>query len=176
MRPNSLIRLLAACLLAVAGCALAQQDSSKQPLHLSADTGELDNVRGVSTYTGNVVVTRGQMRITGDVLRVYRGDGDTLDRIEVEGEPATFHDESPQRETPVDAEAPTMTYYSGPPERIELSGGATLTRGRDEFRGETVNYDIAADQVKADSSKDQRVQVTLFPKKDDSGNDSGDGQ
>ncbi|WP_440996861.1 lipopolysaccharide transport periplasmic protein LptA [Arhodomonas sp. SL1] len=166
----AILALLAGLGLASGSATAAEQDSAGA-LHLSADQGELDNAAGVSTYRGNVEVTRGAMRITGDELRVYRADGGGVGRIEVEGTPATFRDQRGDGGDPVHAEAPEMIYHAGPPERINLSGGAYLQRGRDEFRGETVRYDIAADRVEADSSSERRVEVTLHP--DGEGQDEG---
>ncbi len=150
----------------------AAETGAAEPLELSADHGELDNAEGVSTYRGNVVVTRGTMRITGDELRIYRGDGGGVARIEVEGDPATYSDEA-SASGAVDARAPRMTYHASAPERLHLEGGAQLQRGRDEFRGETLLYHIAGDRIEADRGDDgQRVEIRLYPE----GNDGGGGQ
>ncbi|WP_435104653.1 lipopolysaccharide transport periplasmic protein LptA [Arhodomonas sp. AD133] len=147
----------------------AAETGATEPLQLSADHGELDNAEGVSTYTGNVVVTRGSMRITGDELRVYRGDDGGVARIEVEGDPATYRDEA-SASGAVDAQAPRMTYHASAPERLHLEGGAQLQRGRDEFRGETLLYHIAGDRIEADRGDDgQRVEIKLYPENGDGG-------
>jgi lipopolysaccharide export system protein LptA len=154
---------LVALLGLVNGTALAA--APVEPITLQADHAELDNAKGVSVYTGDVVLTRGELRITGDVMHVYTNAERNLEKVVVEGEPATYRD-LPEGETEyVKAEAPRMEYFASGPERVRLLDGAVLHQGQNEFRGETVTYDVAADRVNAESRKsgNDRIRVKIYP-------------
>lgn len=42
----------------------------QQPIKISSDSVDIDNKKGVSVYHGNVVMTQGTTRITGDTITV----------------------------------------------------------------------------------------------------------
>ncbi len=158
---------------------LASPAASAEPIDLDADEAEIDNVRGVSVYTGNVVLTRGFRRITGDRMTVYlkRDDdgGQALDRVVVEGEPAVYNQQATDDQRAVEAEAPRMEYYASGPERVVLLEGAKLVQGRNTFSGERIEYKVVEDVVNARGEPEtgRRVQITLFP---DDENGEGDDQ
>lgn len=137
-----------------------------QPITLSADQAEIDNIKGVSVYRGDVVLTQGTQTITGEVMYVYRvPNSRELHHIVVEGHPASYR-ELPKGEAEyVHAKAPRMEYYAAGPRRIRLLQGATLWQGRNTFHGKQVDYNIEADKVVARSgkSKASRVQITIYP-------------
>lgn len=147
-----------------------------EPIDLDADNAEIDNARGVSVYTGNVVLTRGPRRITGDRMTVHLREDDggsqALDHVVVEGEPAVYNQGGDDRRS-IEAEAPRMEYYATGPERVILLEGAQLTQGRNTFTGERIEYEVAADLVHARGEPEtgRRVQIRLFPDDEDNGDD-----
>ncbi len=172
-RPRGLAVGLACLLLAAPAAVMAE------PIDLDADQAEIDNARGVSVYTGNVVLTRGFRRITGDRMTVHltRGDdGDqALDHVVIEGQPAVYNQQATEDRRAVEAEAPRMEYHASGPERVVLLEGARLVQGRNTFSGERIEYEVAADVVNARGEPEtgRRVQITLFPDDED---EEGDGQ
>lgn len=163
-------RVLLALVTAMTACgqAVALTSDSDKPIKLNADEAELNNATGVGTYRGDVVLTQGTLEVTGDVMRVYTDDQRQVTRIEVEGSPATYRQLPDNESEYVRARAPRMEYYAAGPERIRLLGGATLWQGRNEFKGETIVYDVASERVQADSGQkdDSRIEITLFPNRD----------
>lgn len=141
------------------------------PVRLEADRAEVDNRTGTSIYRGDVVLTRGSARITGDVMWVYTSDARELERIEVEGEPATYRQEPDDDGDLIEAEAPRMEYYASGPERIRLLRGGRLWQGDNEVRGETITYFVASERVEASKSEDgdDRIEVTVFPQRGEDG-------
>lgn len=164
-----------ATLLAVAigWLALLPGAAAAEPIDLDADQAEIDNARGVSVYTGNVVLTRGFRRITGDRMTVHLRQDDNgdraLDHVVVEGEPAVYNQEATEDTRAVEAEAPRMEYYASGPERVVLLEGARLVQGRNTFSGERIEYEVAADVVNARGEPEtgRRVEITLFPDDED---------
>lgn len=145
----------------LAQTAPAQQD----PIYLDADTAEIDQSTGVSVYTGNVVLTRGERELRGDRMTVHTDGQRNLSRIEVSGSPAAFVRPQSTEGPAVRGEAPRIEYYAAGPERVVLLDGGTVVRGTDRFSGETIRYDVEADVVDArgGGSDGNRVRITLFP-------------
>lgn len=173
-RGRARARLAGLLFAALAGAAITSAAASEQ-INLDADQAEINNATGVSVYTGDVVLTRGGRRITGDRMTVYldqSGDQQTLDHVVVEGEPAVYNQQGTEERRLVEAEAPRMEYYAGGPERVILLDGGKVVQGRNTFTGERIEYNVSADVVDARSEpdSDRRVQITLFPE------DDGDGE
>ncbi|MFO7858274.1 MAG: lipopolysaccharide transport periplasmic protein LptA [Ectothiorhodospiraceae bacterium] len=174
-------QIAASAALAVAWLAAPAGAPAAEPIQLDADEAEIDNASGVSVYTGNVVLTRGGRRITGDRMTVHlredRSD-QTLDHVVVEGEPAVYRHTGTEERRPVEAEAPRMEYYAGNPERVILLQGGTLTQGRNTFSGRRIDYNVTADAVDATSDGDRdgqgdtdRVRATFYPEDEDGEDD-----
>lgn len=144
--------------------AAARNSDRDQPIKLSADQAEIDNVKGVSVYRGDVVLTQGTLKITGEIMHIYYApDSRELDHIVVEGHPATYQELPEDESEYMHAKAPRMEYYAAGPRRIRLLQGATLWQGSNTFRGKQVIYDIEADQVVARSGKESRIHITIYP-------------
>ena len=137
-------------------------------VNLTADQAEVRDMEGLSVYRGNVVLTRGDMRITGDLMRVYSDAQRRLDRVEVDGTPATWQQSLPG-EVPREAEAPRMEYYATGPERILLLGGGRLWQGEATVTGEVVTHFPEEDRTVAERGEqdDDRVRATFFPDRQD---------
>ena len=162
----SLIVTTTIALLAPYSSSAARNSDRDQPIKLSANQAEVDNVQGVSVYRGDVVLIQGTLKITGEVMHIYYAPASReLDHIVVEGSPASYR-ELPEGESEyVHAKAPRMEYYTAGPRRIRLLQGATLWQGSNTFRGHQVVYDIEAHQVEAHSGKDRtnRIHITIYP-------------
>ncbi len=160
---------LLAVLLAAAPL-LEAQTGRQQPITLDADHAEIDNVTGISVYTGDVVLTQGLREITGDRMTVHtRAGGRELDHVIVEGGPAVYTQTPEDGGRLVRAEAPRMEYHATGPERIILLEGGRLTQGRNEFTGETVHYNLETEVVNArgDEETGRRIRITIFPEDED---------
>lgn len=160
-------RVLAAAVLLLAATGAGAQEEGA--VRLSADRAEVDRREGLSIYRGDVVLTRGGARITGDVMWVYNNDAEELERVEVEGSPATYRQDPEDGGERIEAEAPRMEYYASGPERIRLLQGGRLWQADDEVRGETITYFVADERVEADKSEDgdDRIEVTVHPERED---------
>lgn len=141
----------------------AAQTQRNAPIQLDADHADLDASTGVGVYTGDVVLTQGERTITGDRMTVYTRDGRVLDRVVVEGSPATWRQPSETGDEIV-GEAPRMEYHAGDPERVRLLEGGQVTRGRNVFTGETIEYNLSTQRVQARGEESgNRIRITLFP-------------
>lgn len=146
--------------------ALAQAPAPDRaaPVELAADSAEVDDATGVSVYRGDVVLTRGALRITGDLMRVFTDADRQLQRVVVEGAPARYRETLPDAAAR-HAEAPRMEYYASGPERLVLLEGGRLWQGDNTVTGETITHYPAEDRTVADSGGGEqgRVNVRVLP-------------
>lgn len=136
-----------------------------QPLELEADEAELDNSTGVSTYTGNVIVTQGSMRLEADKLVVHAEDGD-VQSMEATGQPAYFRQRPEGEDKDVEGGGLQIDYRAAD-SKVILTGDAWVNQGKDELRGARIEYDIEAERVVANRDKggENRVRIILQPRK-----------
>lgn len=179
-RPR-LHRLLAASagLLALLGstASIALSTDKDQDIEIESNSAYLDDTKNVSIYTGNVIVIQGSMRITGDKMTIYYTDTNELDKIIVEGKPATFR-QLPDNSTVHDeAEALVMEYYESR-NLIVLNDKARVKQGDRRLIADHVEYDTTLSQVRANSNEsaagtgeaDTRVKLIIPAQKSGPGN------
>lgn len=131
-------------------CAL--ESDKDQPIEIEADTGELDDIKNVSIYIGNVITIQGTIYMTGDKMTVYYTEDDEMDYMIMEGRPATYK-QLPDDSSVYDyAEALTMEYYELK-EYVILIEEALVTQEGLRFSGDRIEYDTKLSQVKAWSNK-----------------------
>jgi len=174
MYRKSIERLLLFLVLAMPLAAHALSSDRTKPVNLTADKAKLNNATGVSVYTGNVVLTQGTLKITGDKLTVYTNKNHQLEKAVVVGNLATYQQLPDGQKQYVHATAPRMEYYANGPERIRLLDGATLTQGKNRFTGKEVDYNVEKDLVNATSGNGggKRIKITIYPNKKNTGNES----
>ena len=157
---NQLI-LLALTALPVLSWALSSD--RQQPMLIEADRVELDDATGISIYRGRVKVVQGTLQLTGETMTVHN-KGNEVDRVIIEGTPATYQQRPDNKDQDVHAKALRMEYYTNP-EHIILLKQAEVEQQGDVLRSERIEYDVAKDQVSAGTDQpDERVHITIQPK------------
>lgn len=138
---------------------------SRQPIHLAADRADINRKTGISVYTGDVKVTRGTMRMTGDKLTVYTDKDGQVQKMVAVGKPATYRQLPDNKKQYLKGEGQTIEYYAGQ-DRVVLLDRARVWQGGNTFRSNRIVYSIANDVVNAGaaSGKD-RVHITIPPTK-----------
>ena len=157
---NQLI-LLALTALPVLSWALSSD--RQQPMLIEADRVELDDATGISIYRGRVKVVQGTLQLTGETMTVHN-KGNEVDRVIIEGTPATYQQRPDNKDQDVHAKALRMEYYTNP-ETIILLKQAEVEQQGDVLRSERIEYDMVKDQVSAGTDQpDERVHITIQPK------------
>ena len=147
---------------------------SQQPIEIEADFAELDDQEGKTIYVGNVVVTQGSIRMTGDKLKVNFSEDRDLQDVYLEGRPAYFK-LTPDNGEDVEGEALLIEYHQLK-SLLHLIKKARLTQGARLFEGDRINYDTAKSVITARAApktqqtpgkpkKPGRVRVIIPPKK-----------
>ena len=79
--------ILAVLVLLTSGSAAALPEDSDQPIHIRADTAEIDNQAETVIYRGSVQVDQGTLRVTADEMTIEYEDQKVI-RIIAVGNPA----------------------------------------------------------------------------------------
>ena len=152
--------------------ALALPSDRQQPISIESDSADIDNKNGVSVYRGNVIMTQGTTRLTGDVITVYSEQQD-VQKVVAEGfdKRAYYEELQPDDQGILQAWGHTID-YKVLDEEIFLTRDAQLEQKGDLFKGEHIDYNLKLQKVTATGQgKDQekgkeggRVQMVIQPR------------
>lgn len=155
------------CLLALAlysAGVYALESDGDQPIVIDSNTATYDDVKAISTYTGNVISIQGSIRVNSDKLVVYFIEGEA-DKMVFTGNPARFKQTPHEGDPDITGEALTGEYY---PKKnlLVLIDKATVWQGSGAYSSDFIEYDLKTSLVKAGekASATKRVHVVLQPK------------
>lgn len=149
---------LAALALLAPPLAHALSSDSEQAIEIEADFAELDEKEGKTFYSGNVVVTQGSIRMTGDRLRVHLDDDNVLEEAFLEGRPASFQQRPDDAENDIVGRALTIEYHAMK-DLLYLIENAHVTRGEESFEGYRIDYDTERSIITARSAEASGVEA-----------------
>lgn len=114
------------------------ENTSDQPVEVTADQLDLNQQAGTALFTGNVVITQGIMRLTGPRVDVSYGpgpDGETqVERVDASGGVTLINGEEA-----AEAERAVYTITSG---QVVMTGDVLLTQGPNAVAGEQLTFDV----------------------------------
>lgn len=163
-RRASLRMVAALCTLLAAVVASALPEDRDQPIHITADTAIRDEKQGFTVYSGNVHMIQGSMDIEADKITIFHATAQA-DKIVAEGKPARMQQKPAVDEPLVRARAQVIEYYKNE-DRVHLKVDAHITQDGASVTGDSIDYFISEQLVKADSDGDSagnRVQVVIPP-------------
>lgn len=144
--------------------ALARSDDRDKPIHITADTAELNDKTGISIYRGEVKMVQGTTILTGDVVTIHSNDSE-VERIISVGELATYQETTDDGDD-VYAEAEEMI-YNRLLSTIDLYRSAKVTQEENIFKSEHILYKIEEELIEAGNNlpgqKKERVNMTIIP-------------
>ncbi|UZE95204.1 lipopolysaccharide transport periplasmic protein LptA [Alkalimarinus alittae] len=167
---HPLLTCLMASILAVLSTpVLAFTAESNEPIKIQSDHAELDELKGRSIYTGEVVVTQGTTLLTSDKVIVYTNK-EGLIKLEAFGSPAKFTHQQEGEPQPTHAYGKKITYTRAS-ETLTLVDDAKLEQDKNTFRGAVIEYNTVSRVVTAEGGeeKSQRVEIIVHPVKNDTG-------
>lgn len=158
----SLNLMLASVLLATSPLALALTGDTDKPIHIESNQQSLDMQGNVVTFTGNVVVTQGSIKINANKVVVTRPGGQQgKEVIDGYGNPATFY-QMQDNGKPVKGHASHM-YYELEKDYVVLTGNAWLGQLDSNIQGDKITYLVKDQKMQAFSEKGKRVTTVLVP-------------
>jgi lipopolysaccharide export system protein LptA len=145
----------------------AEKADRTKPVNLEADTVTLDDIKKISVYQGNVVLSQGTLLLRADTVHVTQ-NANGLDKVSATGRPVAFRQKVDGRDEFIDGFADRIEYDSVNGQ-LELIGRAQLRRGSDELRGEQISYNANTEFYKVIGKPDAqtpsgRVRAVIRPK------------
>lgn len=155
--------LLISCLV-FSGASYALKTDHEQPIHIEADSVNVDEKNNTSHYHGNVHFRQGSMKVRADNI-IITTLNQKVHLIKATGDPAHFEQLPDGEEEKINATAEKID-YDAVEGQLLLQIDARLTQGTNEFTSETIRYATQESQVIATSSNSkQRVRAVINPDK-----------
>jgi len=155
------------CAAQLASPAHAEKADRDKPVNLEADVVTLDDIKKVSVYQGNVILSQGTLMLRADRVQATQ-NASGLDKLSATGRPATFRQKLDGRDDFIDGFADRIEYDSAD-SQLEMIGQAQLRRGSDELRGAQISYTANTEFYKVVGQPDAktpagRVRAVIRPK------------
>lgn len=143
--------------------AFSLKDDTNQPINIVSDNQSLDMDNNVVTFTDNVLITQGSIKITASKVIITRPaeNSGKKDKVEAFGNPVTFH-QMLDNGKPVDGKA-NQVHYDLSDEFLTLKGNAELKQLDSKMNSDFITYDVKKQQLKANGSAKSRVKTVLIP-------------
>lgn len=159
--------LLVLCAGLLASPVHAEKADRDKPINLEADTVTIDDIRKISVYEGNVILSQGTLMLRADRVQVTQSTGG-LDKLVATGRPVSFRQKLDGSEEFIEGYARRIE-YEGTHNQLELIGEARLRRGADELRGAQISYNANTEFFKVVGQTDTqapagRVRAVIRPK------------
>lgn len=147
-------------------CAVyALSSDQQQAIQIEADRLDVDEQKGVSTYSGAVEYKQGSILLQADKLMVEVAADGRLQKVMAEGKPATFQQMLERDKQVLRGQAKAVEFFADQQYMI-LTGDARIRHCGDEFAGNRLEYWSDKELVKASKNAEgkERVQVVLQPR------------
>lgn len=146
----------------------AEKGDRDKPVNLEADSVTLDDIKKVSVYEGNVVLSQGTMMLRADRVQVNQNDQGDLGGLQATGRPVAFRQKLDGSEEYIEGFAERIEYNSVT-SQLELIGQAQLRRGQDELRGGRISYNASTEFYRVTGQPDAqtatgRVRAVIRPR------------
>ena len=152
----------------VSSAAHALSTDREEPILIVARTAEADNKAQVTIYRGDVVITQGTLRITGDTVWIHYSDSNTITKAISVGKPAKFRQLPDGKDDYMTADAERMEYFADQ-DLIHLIGNARYGEGADKITAPRIDYNSHLGRAKAGPDAagggSGKVRITITPKK-----------
>ncbi len=145
MSPKRFIVIL---LMFISSSVMALSSDKQQDIEIEANSAEMDDVKGISIYRGDVVVIQGSIKMTGDVMTVHFDENGDMELVIMDGKPATYKQLPDDSKIYDEAEALRMEYYVLK-DYVILINKALVTQEGLRFSGDRIEYDTVNSQIKA---------------------------
>jgi lipopolysaccharide export system protein LptA len=157
----------ALCASLLATPAHAEKADRDKPVNIEADSVTLDDVKKISVYSGNVILTQGTLMLRADRVQATQ-NATGLDKVSASGHPVSFRQKLDGSDEMIEGVSDRIEFDSVN-NQLELIGQARLQRGGDELRGAQISYNANSGFYKVvgqpnATSPTGRVRATIIPK------------
>src|SRR5262245_43486099 len=149
----------------------AEKADRSKPINIESDRVTVDDVKQLSVFDGNVLLTQGTMTIRGDRMEV-RQDKEGFRQGTVWGKRAYFRQKRDGTNEWIEGWAERVEYDSRA-DKVQLFNRAALKRGEDEVSGDYISYDATTEffqvigggtKAASENNPEGRVRTVFQPK------------
>lgn len=141
--------------------AMALPSDAKKPIKLSADRATYKESTGVTTYSGNVIISQGTLKINADSITLNLSKKRSINTAIAKGHPARMEQVITAAKGKAKGQANSIE-YNNITGILTLTGNAKLTQNGASFAGNKIRYSLKEGDVEALGGKKQRVEL-IFP-------------
>lgn len=161
-----------ACLVTAPVIASALPSDANQPIRLLADRATYSERTGVTTYSGNVTIEQGTLKIAADNLTVNLNTSNrSINSAVATARPATMQQIITQEKGLAKGQANRID-YNAVTGIVTLTGNAKLTQAGSSFSGNVIRYSLKDGDVEANAGGGKRVEL-IFPPSTNTHNQQG---
>lgn len=148
--------------------AFALPSDRQQPISLVADRATFNEKTGVTTYSGNVIIEQGTMKLQAASIVANLNARKEIGSITATGGPATFQQKTDPAKGFAKGQAQKII-YNAETGIITLSGNASLQQDGASIRGNTLKYSMNKGDIEATGTPNKtgsstgRVQIVIPP-------------
>lgn len=139
----------------------ALPSDAQQPIRLLADKATYSERTGVTSYSGNVTITQGTLKLAADKITVNLSNGRSIQSAVATGRPATMQQVVTKEKGLAKGQANKIE-YNAQNGIVTLTGNAKLTQNGASFAGNVIRYSLKVGDVEATAGGSQRVEL-IFP-------------
>ncbi|MBM3342248.1 MAG: lipopolysaccharide transport periplasmic protein LptA [Betaproteobacteria bacterium] len=155
----------------VAANARAEKADREKPIHIESNRVTVDEIKQLSVFEGNVILTQGTTVIRGQRMEV-RQDKEGFRQGTVWGKPAYFKKKREGADEYIEGWGERVE-YDGRADKLQLFVRAQLKRGGDIVTGDYISYDTATEffqvigggtKAATENNPEGRVRTVIQPK------------
>ncbi|MHA3051676.1 lipopolysaccharide transport periplasmic protein LptA [Acinetobacter sp. ANC 4640] len=128
--------------------AFALPTDRNQPISLVADRATYSDKTGYTTYSGNVVIEQGSMKLQADSVTAQLNKSRQISTVTANGHPARFQQKTDPNKGLTHGEAQKII-YNADTGIITLNGNAYVNQDGASVRGATLRYSINKGDIEA---------------------------
>ena len=122
--------------------AWALPNDQQQPIRIQADDAQLDDKNGIATYKGDVIITQGSMKVTGNTVTMTRTPAGDIDVVTSVGNLAYFEQLQTAGDTkPVQGWGVTIQYHASQDRVVLIDRAKVVDKDGNVTQGEKIVYD-----------------------------------
>ncbi len=148
--------------------AFALPSDRNQPISLVADRATFNEKTGITTYTGNVIIEQGTMKLQANSIVANLNSRKEISTITATGGPARFQQKVDPAKGLAKGQAQKIV-YNAETGIITMSGSAVLEQDGASIKGNTLKYSMNKGDIVAEGtpnstgSSSGRVQIVIPP-------------
>ncbi|HQT81532.1 MAG: lipopolysaccharide transport periplasmic protein LptA [Ferrovum sp. 37-45-19] len=151
------IKIFIIFLLVTSLSAKADKADKDKPINIESDKMTADDIKKISYFDGNVVMTQGTIRLTGEHIIVSE-DKTGFKHATAFGDPVTFRQKKEASDQWVDGIAKHVE-YDEKIGRVELFNKAIVRQGKDEIKGNYLSYDLNTEFLQAEGKDKNNIKT-----------------